>query len=77
MITPAMWLLLVNLVFLLVPSWPLGGVKLKWDLRAMPRKAGQTGNPPLPLPVRETFLIGEFPLGTGQCQLGGWDDVSK
>lgn len=57
---------------------PSGLVMREGDLHELPLKAGEAScSPTLPFQARGTLQAGEFPPGTGQYQLGGWDDGGK
>lgn len=58
--------------------WSLHGVKLKWILHAVFRKAGEADlSHCSPFLVKGTFSSWEFPLGTERCLLGIWDYRGK
>lgn len=71
------------LPFFLVPShlytsqlcWSLGGWNQSRSFMEIPRKTGEAG--PSPFPGEGNSLVSELPLGTEQCQVGGWGDRDK
>ena len=71
-------LLIPNHLYTSQLCWSVGGMKLKWVLVQCPQRPRKLVSYPfLPFPLGELFLAGEFPLGTEQCQPGGWSDAGK